>query len=63
MFCIHARGSLYETLNHLIDAFDEEYISKEQLVNFKSEIEECTKLLNGYISYLKKKMDEKPPNS
>jgi four helix bundle protein len=63
MFCIHARGSLYETLNHLIDAFDEEYISKEQLVNFKSEIEECTRLLNGYISYLKKKMDEKSPNS
>jgi four helix bundle protein len=61
-FCIHARGSLNETLNHLIDAFDEEYISKEQLISFKSEIEECARLLNGYISYLKKKMDEKPPN-
>jgi four helix bundle protein len=61
-FCIHARGSLNETLNHLIDAFDEEYITKEQLISFKSEIEECSKLLNGYISYLKKKMDEKPPN-
>jgi four helix bundle protein len=61
-FCIHSRGSLNETLNHLIDAFDEEYISKEQLISFKSEIEECARLLNGYISYLKKKMDEKPPN-
>jgi four helix bundle protein len=61
-FCIHSRGSLNETLNHLIDAFDEEYITKEQLVYFKNEIEECTRLLNGYISYLKKKMDEKLPN-
>ncbi|MDZ7897653.1 MAG: four helix bundle protein [Arcicella sp.] len=60
-FCIHARGSLNETLNHLIDAFDEEYITKEQLLSFKNEIEECLKLLNGYISYLKKKMDEKSP--
>ncbi|MEY4539701.1 MAG: hypothetical protein RLZZ306_1458 [Bacteroidota bacterium] len=61
-FCIHSRGSLNETLNHLIDAFDEKYISNEQLLNFKNEIEECLKLLNGYISYLKKKIDEKPPN-
>ena len=61
-YCIHSRGLLNETLNHLIDAFDETYITKEQLLNFKNEIEECSKLLNGYISYLKKKMDEKPPN-
>ncbi len=62
-YCIHSRGSLNETLNHLIDAFDENYIKKEQLIIFKNEIEECSKLLNGYISYLKKMMNEKPPNS
>jgi four helix bundle protein len=61
-FCIHARGSLNETLNHLIDAFDEEYNTKKQLLLFKNEIADCTKLLNGYITYLKKKIDEKPPN-
>jgi four helix bundle protein len=61
-FYIHSRGSLNETLNHLIDAFDEEYITKEQLLNFKNDIEECTRLLNGYITYLKKKMNEKLPN-
>ena len=61
-YCIHSRGSLNKTLNHLIDAFDETYITKEQVVNFKNDIEECSKLLNGYISYLKKKMDEKPPS-
>ena len=30
-FCIQARGSLSETVNHLIDAFDEKYISQETL--------------------------------
>ena len=28
-FCIQARGSLSETINHLIDAFDEKYIVEE----------------------------------
>ena len=30
-YCVQARGSLTETINHLIDAFDEGYISAEQL--------------------------------
>lgn len=30
-FCILARGSMSETLNHLIDAFDCKYISAETL--------------------------------
>ena len=30
-FSIQARGSLSETVNHLIDAFDEKYISEEIL--------------------------------
>jgi len=29
-FCVIARGSLSKTLNHLIDALDENYISVEQ---------------------------------
>ena len=28
-FCVQARGSLTETLNHLIDAFDEGFIDSE----------------------------------
>ncbi|MFX5684489.1 four helix bundle protein, partial [Acinetobacter baumannii] len=35
-FCIQARGSLAETINHLIDAFDEAYITNEQLETFKT---------------------------
>src|SRR5436190_5792617 len=30
-FCVIARGSLSETLNHLIDALDETHINEEQL--------------------------------
>ncbi len=34
-FCVIARGSLSETLNHLIDAFDSQYISLEMLTDFR----------------------------
>ncbi len=57
-FCIQARGSLSETYNHLIDAFDCNYISKHQLVYFKSLIDEIGGLLNGYISYLRRNMQK-----
>jgi four helix bundle protein len=51
-FSIIARGSLSETLNHLIDAFDEEYISNETLEDFRKQIDEVERLLNGYVNYL-----------
>ena len=54
-FCVIARGSLSETLNHLIDAFDEHFISEEQLTYYRSKTTEVERLLNGYISYLNKK--------
>ncbi|MES2775965.1 MAG: four helix bundle protein [Bacteroidota bacterium] len=52
-FCVIARGSLSETLNHLIDAFDCKYISEAKLLHFKGLIDETGKLLNGYINYLR----------
>ena len=54
-FCVISRGSLSETLNHLIDAFDCNYISPEILTNFREKITEVEKLLNGYINFLEKK--------
>ncbi len=57
-FSVIARGSLSETLNHLIDAFDEKFITGEQLNYFRIKISEVEKLLNGYISYLEKKSKE-----
>lgn len=53
-FCVIARGSLSETLNHLIDAFDCKYINDQQLEHFRIKITEIEKLLNGYISWLEK---------
>ena len=53
-FCIISRGSLSETYNHLIDALDCNYINQVQLDEFKKCIDEVGKILNGYISYLRK---------
>ena len=54
-FCIISRGSLSETLNHLIDALDCNYIDLPLLDDFRKKIAEVEKLLNGYISFLEKK--------
>ena len=53
-FCRISKGSLEETLEHMITAFDEKYISSEILKNIKNQHEIALKLLNGYIRYLKK---------
>jgi len=58
-YCIMARGSLSETLDHLMIAFDEKIIREEILLSFQTEYDSCLRLLNGYIQYLKnKKSDE-----
>ncbi|MGW8121858.1 four helix bundle protein [Roseivirga echinicomitans] len=53
-FCRVARGSLTETLDHLIVAFDEGYIDEQTLKEFESQLTEVKKILNGYIKYLAK---------
>ncbi len=53
-FCRIARGSLYETLEHLMCAKDEGYITVEQFQDLNDQILECLKILNGYVQYLKK---------
>jgi len=61
-FCVLARGSLSETLDHMIIAFDENIISKETFELFKVEYDMCLKMLNGYINYLKgKKLEVSKP--
>jgi four helix bundle protein len=53
-FCVIGRGSLSETLNHFIDAFDEGYITEEQLNAYRIEIIKIEKLLNGYMAWLER---------
>lgn len=60
-FCRISRGSLTETLDHLIVAFDEKYIDETTLKLFESKLGECLKILNGYIGYLQK-AKERPNN-
>lgn len=57
-FSVIGRGSLSETLNHLIDAFDDGLINQEQLNHLRIKIIEVEKLLNGYISFLEKRSKE-----
>jgi four helix bundle protein len=57
-FCIMARGSLTETLDHLLIALDEKIITNETLQSFQPEYESCLRLLNGYIQYLKTKKSD-----
>jgi len=56
-FCRISRGSLYETIDHLIIAEEENYISEIELTNRKEQINKCLAILNGYINYLKKAKD------
>ena len=59
-YCRQARGSLYELVDHLTVALDENYIDREMFSKTKSEIFGTIKLINGYIKYLKtKKENEK----
>ena len=57
-YCVQARGSLTETVNHLIDATDEEYITTGQLIELKTDAKEIERLINGYLIYLRKKRDD-----
>ena len=41
-FCRISRGSLSELVDHMIIANDEAYITKEELVAYRSRIEKCT---------------------
>jgi len=57
-YCRQARGSLTETFDHLTVAFDEKYLGKQEFDRLSNEIEILTKMINGYISYLKKRKEE-----
>jgi len=59
-FCRISRGSMYEVLNHLYTALDNNYINQNTFSSFKSECLSGIRLINGYIRYLKsqKESDE-----
>jgi four helix bundle protein len=63
-FCYIARGSLAETLSHLVFAFEVDFIPESLYKEFEKEGEEIDKMLNGYIGFLKKsKQGEHEPGA
>ncbi|MEO9485789.1 MAG: four helix bundle protein [Ekhidna sp.] len=57
-FCRIARGSLLETFDHLTVALDENYIQQDIFEELVSKNEELSKMMNGYINYLKNRKKE-----
>ena len=53
-FCYIARGSLEETLSHIVYAYKVGYISEILYKTFVTDGENLNRLINGYISFLKK---------
>lgn len=60
-FCRQARGSLTESLDHMLVAHDENYIDTLQLDQIRIQYTQCLKLLNGYIGYLQKQKQTTQP--
>jgi four helix bundle protein len=58
-YFIQARGSLSESMSHLIDARDENYISESLLQDYRIKLKEIERMLNGYLNYLRSKKDLK----
>ncbi len=52
-----ARGSLYETQDHLITALDEGWMREEEVNALMVQIEDAIITLNGYMRYLLRHAD------
>jgi four helix bundle protein len=53
-FCYIARGSLEETLSHIVYSYKVGYISETLYKGLEVNGENMNRLINGYISFLKK---------
>ena len=53
-FCSNSRGSCWEVLDHLITSSDEALLPPAVIEKGKALVHEAVKLLNGYMSYLKR---------
>ncbi len=52
-YCRQARGSLFELLDHLYVALDEQYIPSNLFTDLKAEAFRVIEILNGYINHIK----------
>lgn len=58
-FTLYGRGSLSETLNHLIDAFDNGYMDEATLQKWTLKVDDVEQVMNGYIRYLESQIRKK----
>ena len=58
-FLINARGSAAETIDHLIIALDNNFIDNAIFESLKIDCEECMRMINGYINFLRKQSENK----
>ena len=54
-FCRQSRGSLYELIDHVDVAMECEYLDNNHAESLIQEIKTATRILNGYIKYLKQR--------
>lgn len=62
-FCRQSRGSLFEIIDDLITAKDENLMSEKEYVEGKEKIDKALSILNGYINYLQRALKDKKENS
>ena len=63
-FCYNARGSLTETIHHLNDARDLQYIDLALYDEGRAPADQTYRLLNGYVAHLKqRKIGENEPGA
>jgi len=53
-----SRGSLFELKDHLISCLDLDYIKKQMFDEILAQIEEATKLINGFIRYTENRKED-----
>ena len=51
-FCRQARGSLYELIDHLHVAAEEDCLSKDKFETRREDVLKAIKILNGFVRYL-----------
>jgi four helix bundle protein len=63
-FCYNARGSLDETISHLVTALDLGYVPQAMYDQLRALADEVRRMLNGYIAFLKRRRQgESEPGS
>jgi four helix bundle protein len=60
-FCSNSRGSCWEVLDHLITGNDEGLIGDSMLEQGRGLVATATRLVNGYMNYLKRAASPQQP--